>query len=63
MKTMILGDILEAMKMKYLPKDKELKLKVIGLQKGENLHERLIMNGPLSSEYKRYTVEEIYEII
>lgn len=63
MKTMSLGDILEAMKMKYLPKDKELKVKVIGLQKGENLHERLIMNGPLSSEYEKYTIDEIYKMI
>ena len=63
MKTMSLGDILDAMVKKYLPKDKVLKVKEIGLQKGENLHERLIMDGPLSSEYERYTVSEIYDMI
>lgn len=63
MKTMSLGDILDAMVKKYLPKDKVLKIKEIGLQKGENLHERLIMDGPLSSEYERYTVSEIYDMI
>ena len=45
------------------PTDKVLKVKEIGLQKGENLHERLIMDGPLSSEYERYTVSEIYDMI
>jgi UDP-N-acetylglucosamine 4,6-dehydratase/5-epimerase len=63
MKTMSLGDILDAMVKKYLPKDKVLKVKEIGLQKGENLHERLIMDGPLSSEFKRFTIDEIYSII
>jgi UDP-N-acetylglucosamine 4,6-dehydratase len=63
MKTMVLGDILEAMKQKYLPKDKELIVKEIGLQKGENMHERLITNGPTSADYEKYTIDEIFEMI
>jgi UDP-N-acetylglucosamine 4,6-dehydratase/UDP-glucose 4-epimerase len=63
MKSMILGDILEAMTRKYLPKDKVLTVKEIGLQKGENMHECLIMNGPTSANYEKYTIDEIEKMI
>lgn len=63
MKSMLLGDILTAMTRKYLPKGKEVQVKEIGLQQGENMHERLIMDGPLSNEYEKYTVDEIYDMI
>ena len=63
MKSMILGDILSAMVKKYLPDNKTLLLKEIGLQYGENLHERLIMDGPTSNDSAKYTVDEIYNMI
>ena len=63
MKSMVLGDILEAMTRKYLPKDKVLIVNEIGLQKGENMHECLIMNGPTSANYDKYTIDEIEKMI
>jgi len=63
MKSMYLGDILTAMSRKYLLSGAELKVKEIGLQIGENMHEALIMNGPTSEYAEKYTVDEIYELI
>lgn len=39
------------------------KVKEIGLQKGENLHEKILENGPYSNEVEQYTVEEMLELI
>ena len=63
MKSMILGDILEAMKIKYLPKDKVLKIKEIGLQLGENFHEKLTSDGLDSGQVDKYTIKEIISLI
>jgi UDP-N-acetylglucosamine 4,6-dehydratase/UDP-glucose 4-epimerase len=63
MKSMYLGDILSAMAKKYLPTDMELKIKEIGLQVGENLHEALVMNGYTSEDAEKYTIDEIYNMI
>ena len=63
MKSMILGDILSAMVKKYLPDNKTLLVKEIGLQSGENLHERLIMDGMTSNDAIKYTIDEIYNMI
>jgi len=63
MKSMILGDLLFAMTKKYLPVDKELIVKEIGIQPGENLHEFLLMDGYSSNDVEKYSVDEIYEMI
>lgn len=39
------------------------KVKEIGLQKGENLHEKILEDGPYSNEVEQYTVKEILELI
>jgi UDP-N-acetylglucosamine 4,6-dehydratase len=60
MKGMKLGNLMSAMTGKYgLPK----KVNIIGLQQGENLHEKITEDGPDSSEVEQYTVEEIFELI
>jgi len=48
---------------KYLPEGKELKVKTIGLQQGENLHERILEEGPYSNEVDEFTIDEIKELI
>jgi len=48
---------------KYLPEDKELRVKTIGLQKGENLHEKISEDGLYSNEAEQFTIEEIKELI
>lgn len=63
MKSMAVGDLLEAMIRKYLPKDKTPKIKKIGLQPGENFHEIIIEGGLNSSQVKRFTIEEIMELV
>jgi UDP-N-acetylglucosamine 4,6-dehydratase/5-epimerase len=63
MKSMSIGDLLKAMSEKYLPKNSELKIKVIGLQPGENLHEKILENGKYSSEVEKFTIPEIKEMI
>ena len=63
MKSMSIGNLLKAMASKYLPEGVELKMKSIGLQAGENLHERIIEDGPASNEVQEFTVDEIKELI
>ena len=63
MKSMRVGDLLTAMSQKYLPGGGKLKLKTIGLQPGENLHEKVMEEGPYSNECDKYTIEEIKELI
>ena len=59
MKAMKVGDLLQAMANKYLPTHGELKIKTIGLQQGENLHEKILEDGPFSNEVELYSVKEI----
>ena len=63
MKSMSMGDLLDAMAEKYLPEGQELKVKTIGLQKGENLHEKISEDGLYSNEAEQFTIEEIKELI
>ena len=63
MKSMSVGDLLQAMANKYLPDGAELKIKTIGLQVGENLHEKVHSDGRDSSQVERFTIEEIMELI
>lgn len=63
MKAMSIGDLLTAMSQKYLPEGQELKTKIIGLQQGENKHEKIFADGSDSSEAEMFTIEEIKDII
>jgi FlaA1/EpsC-like NDP-sugar epimerase len=63
MKSMKVGDLLDAMARKYLPEGHSLSVKQIGLQPGENLHEKILENGPYSNEVPSFTVEEIMKVI
>ena len=63
MKSMSIENLLKAMAEKYLPEGKELKIKTIGLQPGENFHERILEEGPDSNEVDEFTIEEIKELI
>ena len=63
MKSMKIFDMLEAMSQKYLPKDGSLKIKTIGLQPGENLHEKVMEEGPYSNEVDNFTIQEIKDLI
>ena len=63
MKSMSMGNLLDAMAEKYLPEGKELKVKTIGLQVGENLHEKISEDGLYSNEAEQFTIEEIKELI
>lgn len=63
MKSMAVGDLLEAMIRKYLPAGETAKVKEIGLQPGENLHEVIVEGGPNSFEVGRFTIEEIMELV
>jgi UDP-N-acetylglucosamine 4,6-dehydratase/UDP-glucose 4-epimerase len=62
MKSMQIGDLLLAMHEKY-GKMGKLKVKHIGLQPGENKHEKILEVGPYSNEVERYTIDEIKELI
>jgi len=63
MKSMSIENLLQAMANKYLPNGSELKIKTIGLQVGENQHEKIIADGKFSNEVEQFTVEEIQELI
>ena len=63
MKSMSMGDLLNAMAEKYLPEGEELKVKEIGLQRGENLHEKISEDGLYSNEAEQFTIDEIKELI
>ena len=62
-KSTSIGNLLQAMSNKYLPKGKELKVKKIGLQPNENLHERILDDGLMSNEMEQYTIEELERMI
>jgi len=61
MKGMKLGDLLSATHQKYGVG--ELKIKTIGLQKGENMHEKIIEGGKYSNEVTLYSITEIMDMI
>lgn len=59
MKSMRLGDLLEAMMEKY----GRVPVKTIGLQTGENMHEVIAEGIPDSFHSERFTKEEIFNLI
>jgi FlaA1/EpsC-like NDP-sugar epimerase len=64
MKALSVGNLLQAMIEKYGNNSCEPNpIKVIGLQPGENLHEKVLDEGPYSNEAVQYTIEEIKELI
>jgi UDP-N-acetylglucosamine 4,6-dehydratase len=63
MKSMTMGDLLEAMILKYSVQGARPPVRTIGLQVGENLHEKILADGPSSHEAERFTIEEIMELI
>lgn len=62
MKSMRIRDLLEAMIQKY-SKDQKIEVEIIGLQPGENLHEKVLEDGPYSNEVEYFTVDEILPLI
>jgi UDP-N-acetylglucosamine 4,6-dehydratase/UDP-glucose 4-epimerase len=63
MKAMSVGDLLDAMIIKYAPTNIKINVKEIGLQKGENYHERILEDGKYSNECELFTVDEILKLI
>ena len=63
MKSMSIENLLKAMSQKYLPSGSKLKVKEIGLQPGENLHEKILADGLSSADAERFTTEEIKVMI
>lgn len=59
MKSIRIGDLLEAMMSKY----GQVPIELIGLQDGENLHECITNNGVTSYQSERHTKEEILKFI
>jgi len=62
-KSTSIGNLLQAMANKYLPKGKKLQVKEIGLQPNENLHEKIVDGGPMSNEMEQYTIAELEKMI
>lgn len=62
MKSMSIGNLLQAMVQKY-SNGVNIDINVIGLQPGENLHEKVLEEGPYSNEAKQFTISEIIELI
>lgn len=63
MKSMSIGNLLSAMITKYSPEGSVININRIGLQKGENKHEKMDENGLYSNEIEQYTIEEIIKKI
>lgn len=62
MKSMRIDDLLQAMILKY-GNGQEIPIKIIGLQPGENMHEKVLEEGPYSNEVEHFTIEEILPMI
>lgn len=62
MKSMSIENLLLAMIEKY-SEGKNVPIKVIGLQSGENLHEKVLEEGPYSNEVDQFTIQEIKNLI
>ncbi len=62
MKSMSIDNLLNAMILKY-GNGNAIQINTIGLQAGENLHEKVLENGPFSNECEQFTVEEIIPLI
>lgn len=62
MKSMKMGDLLTAMIEKY-GNGKNILVKEIGLQQGENKHEKIFIDGLSSKDAEKFTIEEITKLI
>jgi len=62
MKSIKIGDLLEAMIQKYSGGQK-INIRIIGLQTGENLHEKIIETKPSSKDCEHYSITEILSLI
>jgi UDP-N-acetylglucosamine 4,6-dehydratase/UDP-glucose 4-epimerase len=62
MKSMRIEDLLYAMIQKY-SSGQHIDIKVIGLQPGENMHEKVLEEGPYSNEVEHFTIDEILPMI
>jgi len=62
MKSMKITDLLQAMIEKY-SNGQNIEVETIGLQPGENLHEKVLEDGPYSNEAEHFTTEEIKKLI
>ena len=62
MKSMSIKNLLQAMIEKY-GNGINIPVNIIGLQPGENMHEKVLEQGPYSSEVDQFTIEEIKELI
>ena len=62
MKSMRISDLLQAMITKY-GNGQDVPIKVIGLQPGENMHEKVLDSGPFSNEVESFSIEEILKLI
>lgn len=62
MKSMSIDNLLQAMIEKY-GNGKDVPVKVIGLQQGENFHEKVMDEGPYSNEVEQFTKDEIKNLI
>ena len=62
MKSMSIKNLLQAMIDKYSD-GQPIRIKVIGLQPGENMHEKVLEQGPYSNEVEQFSIEEIKQLI
>ena len=62
MKSMSIKNLLRAMIEKY-GDGKDIPIISIGLQPGENLHERILETGPYSNEVEQFSIDEIKQLI
>jgi UDP-N-acetylglucosamine 4,6-dehydratase/UDP-glucose 4-epimerase len=62
MKSMRIDDLLQAMIQKY-SNGQHINIKVIGLQPGENMHEKVLEEGPYSNEVEHFSIDEIKNVI
>lgn len=60
MKSIVVEDLLEAMQRKY---GRAVSIKEIGLQAGENLHEKILEDGEDSNESEKYDIDEVIQMI
>ena len=63
MRSMSMGNILDAMVIKYNPRYDGSQVKIIGLQAGENKHEKILEDGLSSAESEQYSVKDIMKLI
>jgi len=62
MKSMSIQNLLQAMIEKY-SNGQHIPVKIIGLQPGENMHEKVLEQGPYSNEVSQFSIEEIKQLI